>query len=334
MTFFSILLALLIEQGRALSANNFFYRWIHRWVSFCLKNFDTGGDTHSRTTWLLIVLPPTISVALVYALLVNTSFILAFAWNVFIVYLTLGFRQFSHHFTQIHLALQSNDQTRAQELLAQWTGLDTQSMNSQDIIRNTLLYATLKSHRHVFGVFFWFLLPIGPAGAVFYRLAAYMVETPAGISLEKSHMLLQLSKKIFYYIDYLPVRLTAIGFAIVGRFEEAIDAWRNNRSAWPHQNLFTQADLSDDAIQTQEFKIESKNDALLLAVASGALGTCIINKNLILDPMAIETPGSLNNDYSIHTLDSAIGFGWRSMVLWMTLLLLLTLTVWIGKLIA
>ncbi len=33
---------------------------------------------------------------------------------------------------------------------------------------------SITTHRNVFGVFFWFLMPLGPAGAVMYRVAEYL----------------------------------------------------------------------------------------------------------------------------------------------------------------
>ncbi|CAH2904295.1 MAG: Similar to cobalamin biosynthesis protein CbiB [uncultured Paraburkholderia sp.] len=38
---------------------------------------------------------------------------LTFLWNVAVLYFTLGFRQFSHYFTDIHLALNNDDVPRA-----------------------------------------------------------------------------------------------------------------------------------------------------------------------------------------------------------------------------
>jgi adenosylcobinamide-phosphate synthase len=67
----------------------------------------------------------TVPVALVYWLLLHVSLVAAFAWNVLVVYLTLGFRHYSHYFTSIQLALNTGDEMTARTLLAEWTKLDT-----------------------------------------------------------------------------------------------------------------------------------------------------------------------------------------------------------------
>jgi adenosylcobinamide-phosphate synthase len=37
-------------------------------------------------------------------------------------------------------------------------------------------------------------------------------------------------------IDWFPARITALGFAVVGSFEEAIDSWRNQVQRFPGDN--------------------------------------------------------------------------------------------------
>ncbi|MCQ4438052.1 hypothetical protein NO135_23900, partial [Clostridioides difficile] len=68
--------------------------------------------------------------------------------------------------------LNNDDVPRAREILHEWTGIDTVDMPVGEIVRHTLIHAVVASHRHVFGVFFWYVLPIGPAGAALSRCRA------------------------------------------------------------------------------------------------------------------------------------------------------------------
>jgi cobalamin biosynthesis protein CobD/CbiB len=128
MTFFSVLLALIIEQVRALSPNNPVSALLQYHAESAAHGFDAGKPKHGLLAWLVVVVPWTLAVALVYYVLYHINFVLAFLWNVVIVYFTLGFRQFSHYFTDIHLALNNDDVPRAREILNEWTGLDTVDM--------------------------------------------------------------------------------------------------------------------------------------------------------------------------------------------------------------
>ena len=45
-----------------------------------------------------------------------------------VLYLTLGFRQFSHYFTDIRKALDQGDEEQARRQLAQWCHLDVSEL--------------------------------------------------------------------------------------------------------------------------------------------------------------------------------------------------------------
>jgi adenosylcobinamide-phosphate synthase len=263
MTFFSVLLALIIEQLRALSPQNPISALLQYHAESAAHGFDAGKQRHGVLAWLVVVVPWTLAVGLIYYVLYRINFALAFLWNVVIVYFTLGFRQFSHYFTDIHLALNNDDVPRARDVLNEWTGIDTLDMPVSEIVRHTLVHAVVASHRHVFGVFFWFLIPIGPAGAVFYRIAEYLARSWVQPTDERTPAFSTFAQRAFFFIDWVPARLTSLGFAIVGNFEDAIYAWRNHARQWP------------DA-----------NEGVLLAAGSGALGAQLAGP--LAEPLSVD----------------------------------------------
>ena len=331
MTFFSVLLALVIEQLRALDTNNRVSALLRRHAASAAPRpevdpldasatvIDADSTMRSRTppgvvAWLGVVLPWTLAVGVVYYLLFRINIVLAFAWNVAVLYFTLGFRQFSHYFSDIHLALNNDDVPLARDLLKQWTGIETTDMPVSEIVRHTLMYAVISSHRHVFGVFFWFLIPIGPAGAVFYRVAAHLSATWTAPIIEGRPASGGFAKRAFFVIDWIPSRLTALGFAIVGNFEDAIYAWRNHAGQWP-----------------------DSNEGTLLAAGSGALGARLVGP--LAEPSSTETLQGIDlpsqavpvgEECSPRTLQSAVGLVWRAVILWMIVLLLVTVSTWLG----
>jgi hypothetical protein len=62
-------------------------------------------------------------------------------------------------------------------LLAEWRHLDASELPRTEVLRHVIEHALLAAHRHVFGVFFWFVvlsaLGLGPMGAVLYRMAEF-----------------------------------------------------------------------------------------------------------------------------------------------------------------
>jgi membrane protein required for beta-lactamase induction len=166
--------------------------------------------------------------ALIYWVLIHYGLRLAaFGWNILIVYLTLGFRHYSHYFTSIQLALNAGDEAAARSLLAEWTKQDTVGMEAGEIARIAVEKSLITTHRNVFGVFFWFLMPLGPACAVMYRVAEYLARAWNEPEHMHNEAFGQFAARAFYWIDWIPARLTAVAFAVVGNFEDAIYAWRN-----------------------------------------------------------------------------------------------------------
>ena len=340
MSFLAVLLALIIEQARPLARGN----WIHasfralaRWAA---RNLDAGQSHHGWVAWIVAVGLPSAVTVLVHFALWSVSPLLAFAWSVGILYITLGFRQFSHHFTGIRDALEDGDEDAAREQLASWQQVDASDLPRSEIIRHVIEYSVLAAHRHVFGVLGWFSIlaavGLGPAGAVMYRMSEFVsrywlhkskVLNAAGEGA--SPALQHAATQAWGVIDFLPALVTALGFAVVGSFEDAIDAWRNYTQRPEGQQV--------DAVAM-------RNDGIVLAATSGAINVRLGGQALHATLDAVNASGALSGGGSsemsaapmsgrepdLAHLRSVVGLVWRSVVLWMLLLALLTLAKLLG----
>src|SRR5207253_493686 len=121
--------------------------------------------------WLLAVLPPVLLTGLLYYYVAKSHPVYALVFNIVVLYLTMGFRQFSHYFTDIQLALRLGELDRARALIAEWRGRTADKLGSSDIARLAVEEALCASYRHVFAVIFFFILLPGPCGVVLYRLS-------------------------------------------------------------------------------------------------------------------------------------------------------------------
>ncbi|KQV87513.1 CobD/CbiB family protein [Pelomonas sp. Root1237] len=329
MNFFAVLLALLCEQLKPLRHGNRVHQSVIGWVRWTGRNFDAGDEHHAAVVWAITVLVPGLAVALIYWALRHFSVLLALGLDVLILYLTLGFRQFSHYYTDIRDALERGDDATARQLLAEWRHLDASELPRTELIRHVIEHSLLAAHRHVFGVFFWFIvcstIGLGPAGAVVYRMAEfagrYWAFKSRTLDAPTNTRLLALSRQAFTWIDHLPARLTATGFAIVGNFEEAVNGWRRDASLWLHSN-----------------------EGIILASAAGAVGLQLggaaapgvtPDRSKTFDagtePEFTGAAGSTAGaPPQLGHLQSVVGLVWRSVVLWMLLLALLTLANLVG----
>ncbi len=235
MTVISLIVVLLLEQLRPLSERKAVAVPLSHYARFFEGHFNDGQERHGTIAWLLAVLPATVACAALYFALAAVNPLLGFAWNVAILYLTLGFRQFSHYYTDIHLALRMGETERARALLGEWRGRSADGLNATEIARLAMEEALVSSHRHVFAVIVWFVLLPGPAGALLYRLSYYFASRWGGRRDAEFGAFGRFARRTFAVVDWLPVRITAAAFAIVGDFEDAVYCWRTQAARWPDE---------------------------------------------------------------------------------------------------
>jgi adenosylcobinamide-phosphate synthase len=329
MSFFAVLFALLIEQLKPLPRGNVIHDSLAGWMHWTGRNFDAGRDRHAWVVWGVTVLVPTLVAFAVHAALAHISALLGLFWDVAVLYLPLGFRQFSHYYTDIRDSLERGDEAEARRLLSEWRHLDASELPRTELLRHVIEHSLLAAHRHVFGVFFWFVLlstfGFGPAGAVLYRMAEYASRywtfRSRTIDAPTNERLLNLSQRMFRRLDHVPARLTAFGFAVVGNFEEAINCWRRDAGLWKHPN-----------------------EGIILAAAAGAVGVQLGGRaapgvtpdrsrtfEAGAEPEATVAEGSTPGMVPVlGHLRSIVGLVWRSVVLWMLLLALLSLANLVG----
>jgi adenosylcobinamide-phosphate synthase len=314
--FFALIMALLLEQVRPLQSDNFVHRSARAVAGALEQNFNAGERQQGVLAWLVYVVPVTLAAWLIGALCSHLHFLLGIAWDIVVLYLTLGFRQFSHFYTDILVALANNDLQEARRILADWKrrtdpDFSAAELDLSNLSRLAIEEALVASHRHVFGVFFWFVLCPGPSGAVLYRLADYLARAWNQPEVLRGEPFGGFALKAFTVIDWIPVRMTAIGFAIVGNFEDAVFSWRNHSAQWK-----------------EPFR------GILLAAGAGALGVRLgdaqsLGSSFSNDPESDETAmGGV--EASPAAMRSAIGLVWRSVLLWMLLLLLLSVSGLLG----
>jgi adenosylcobinamide-phosphate synthase len=285
------------------------------------SHVDGGTKSQAWLAWaLLIGAPACLAILIHWVLAYFFGWFFAVAWNVALLYVTLGFRQFSHHFTGIRDALNDGDEALARQLLADWQQVEVNELPRNEIVRHVIEHSVLSAHRHVFGVFFSYALlsivGLGPVGAVVYRIAEFAkrywskAPTLASNTLQDhrnwtSPSLQEVATGSWHAIDWIPARATAMGFAIMGSFEDAMDGWRHHAEKFP-----------DD------------NDGVILAATAGAinvqLGGAALQPEL---PSSSSTPG---RPPELAHFAQIVGLVWRTVIMWLVLVALLSLANLLG----
>ncbi|ODT34445.1 MAG: hypothetical protein ABS55_11555 [Lautropia sp. SCN 70-15] len=337
MGFFALVLALLIEQSRPLRPGNRVHSAFAGFAAMVRRNLDGGERRHGAIGWAVVVGGSVAAVMLVESIARAIHPLVLFALHVFVLYCTVGFRQFSQAFTEIRIALAADDAEGARRVLSGWLrGEDPAEEAFADrettvagTCRQAIAHALLAAHRHVLGPLFCYIVLPGALGPVLYRVAEMLArhwqrqdrESPlpeaAGASAPFSAPLSPspspwsaFATRAFAVIDWIPVRLTAAGFAIVGDFEDAVYCWRGANAAVGHWD----------------------SRSVLMAVGSGALGVRLADPALAQRWAGSERPFECpGGEAQPASLPGAAGLVWRSLLLWIGLFALITVSAWMGR---
>jgi adenosylcobinamide-phosphate synthase len=302
MSLVSLILVLVLEQWRPLAEHARISQYLDRYATFLERQFNAGETHHGIIAWILALLPLLLVTGLLYMLAYKLHPLVALAFNVLVLYLTMGFRQASHYFTDIQRALKEGELDRARDLLGEWRGNTASALSRDEVVRVSIEQALIGAHRYVFGVAFWFAVLPGPIGAVLYRVGAYLAERWNREGEPELARFGWFAGQAFGAIDWLPARLTATAFAIVGNFEDAVYSWRTQAAQWADSTM-----------------------GVVLAAGAGALGIRLGNPLHREDGLLDERPElGLGDEPDTPYLDSTVGLVWRALVFWLAMILIVT----------
>lgn len=306
MKFLALALALLLEQAWPLRRNNPLYAAFERYADVLEEKFNGLQASHGVIAWLVAVLPAALLTVVVYAMLREANVLLALAWSIAVLYVATGFRRFSHCFTEITQALREQNINTARDVLGRWRGVPADELNAAEISRVVIELGLLQAHRYVLGPIFWFVV-LGPVGPVVYRAADLLAERWGRQIEPEKRAFAQFAERAFFWIDWLPARVSAASFGIAGNFEDAIYCWRTQAAGWGRGA-----------------------EGVLLASGAGALGVKL-GGALREEGMLNQRPElGLGEEAGVEDLRGTAGMIWRALVLWLVLLLVVSLARVVG----
>ncbi len=146
----------------------------------------------------------------------------------------------------------------------------------------------LEAGDRLFAVLFWFVL-LGPLGAVMYRSASVLYYRPSDAGEFEQNI-----GWLYAVLLWLPARVSALGFALGGHFDSALEGWRQAHQEPP-------AGVAG-------------SERVLRLTGRGALGEDV--EELGADPTS--------------PVKAAMRLVWRALTVWLVVLSLLVLAGWLG----
>lgn len=208
--------------------------WFDAYTNWLQRVFNRQSTRQGILAWVMAVGMPTLLMAACYMLLLSYfGLLLGLCINILVLYCLLQFSHFGTHSQTIYQELSAEKLDDARLSYVAWQNKPMEEYSATQLASLTIEATIQQAYQGLFAPIFWFVL-LGPAGAVMYRSSDRLQKN---WPLSAAQPLHQFSQKFHQWVDWLPVRFTAVCFAIVGDFEDAAFCWRNQAAKWNNASL-------------------------------------------------------------------------------------------------
>ncbi|WP_313089098.1 adenosylcobinamide-phosphate synthase CbiB [Pseudomonas sp.] len=188
-----------------------------------------GWRSHGVTAWCLAVLPLT-AIAWLLSLLPGIGWLV----EVLVLYVALGLRSLGEHLMPVALALRQSDLAEARRRVGFIVSRDTRALDEQGVARAATESALENGSDAVFAALFWFAVA-GAPGVVLYRLGNTL-DAMWGYRNLRFERFGWAAARIDDALNFIPARLVAFTYAVLGKTRQAWHCWREQAPRWDSPN--------------------------------------------------------------------------------------------------
>jgi adenosylcobinamide-phosphate synthase len=178
--------------------------------------------------WALLVLPLP---ALLFWLLPAQHLWIA---NGLALYFAVGSRALVEHGMRVEEALDAGDLAAARQRVGYLVSRETASMDAAAVSRATIESLLENGNDAIFGALFWCAVA-GAPGVILFRLANTL-DAMWGYRNARFELFGKFAARIDDVLNYLPARLTALSYALLGSTRNALLSWRTQAPHWSSPN--------------------------------------------------------------------------------------------------
>ncbi|AHE99370.1 adenosylcobinamide-phosphate synthase CbiB [Thioalkalivibrio paradoxus] len=223
-------------------------------------------------------------------------------FGILVLYLALGHRSLAEHARPVAEALAHGDAAAARQQAGMLVSRDLEAIDPAPATIESVLE---NGHDAVFGALFWFVL-LGPAGAVLFRLGNTL-DALWGYRTSRYRDFGRIAARLDDLLGYLPARLTALSYALVGNTRQALRCWRTQGGRW-----------------------KSPNAGPVMAAGAGALGLQLGGLARYQGQWQRRADLGEGRRPAGPDIERALGLVRRSLLLWLAALTFATLLVEVG----
>lgn len=250
-----------------------------------------GWRSHGVTAWCIAVLPLTAAAWLL-------SLVPGIGWwvEVVLLYLALGLRSLGEHLIPVANALRNGDLAGARKRVGFIVSRDTRELDEHGVARAATESALENGSDAVFAALFWFAIA-GAPGVVLYRLSNTL-DAMWGYRNSRFERFGWAAARIDDVLNYIPARLVALTYALLGRTGDALRCWRRQAPLW-----------------------DSPNAGPVMAAGAGALGVTLGGPAIYHGDMHVRPSLGIGAPPTPRDIERALDLVWGGVGIWLLVLL-------------
>jgi len=191
------------------------------------KHINRRSVTGGLAAWLLAVGPWV-------ALACWLRPLAPFAVDVVLLYFALGAQSLCEHAEAIAQPLQAGRLDEARQRVGWIVSRETAQLDASGVAKAGVESVLENGNDAIFGTLFWFALLGGP-GALLFRLANTL-DAMWGYRTERFNLFGRFAARLDDALNWLPARLTALTYALLGHTRVALACWRTQAPGWDSPN--------------------------------------------------------------------------------------------------
>lgn len=267
---------------------------------------------HGLLAYLLVVMP-IIALSWVVTLQISEYVVANALFSAFVLYVAIGWRSLLHHAKAISKPLNTGDLKTARLAVSMIVSRDTSSLGEAEIASAATESVLENGADAIFSAIFWFLIA-GIPGVVLYRLSNTL-DAMWGYKTAQFLHFGWFAARVDDVLNFIPARLTALSYALVGNTRLALQCWKKQGRSW-----------------------KSPNAGPVMAAGAGALSVSLggaapyhgeWQTRPHLGPLTVQTGNTVgtSNQASASSIDAACSLVNKTLILWLLVLLLMSVFV-------
>ena len=196
-------------------------------VSVLEKRLNRRSRLSGLISWALAVLP---AFGLALWLRPHAPFII----DVLLLYFALGAQSLAEHAEAVAKPLREGRLDEARQRVGYLVSRETSALDESGVAKAGVESVLENGNDAIFGTLFWFALLGGP-GALLFRLANTL-DAMWGYRTERFNHFGWAAARIDDGLNWIPARLTALTYALLGQTRNAFACWRAQAPGWESPN--------------------------------------------------------------------------------------------------